>query len=191
MVNAEIYLFGNCRKCFLFVWQEILLLLQLLLQSTTKSWTNHCVSWITNTYIDCICCNFELKILTPKYLEFPLLPHVTTEVAVMQKWGRVAKLEWCLCRLFSIWESWIVSCVCLIIYLVEEPLFILNNMTVYSDVFQRRVCSTFSLLTSHLPALFPVELPLISVPLMGKKCKGEAQGIMNETAGALVTASAS
>lgn len=60
--NAEIYLFGNYRKCFLFVWREILLLLQLLLQSTTKSWTNHCVSWITNTYIDCICCNFELKI---------------------------------------------------------------------------------------------------------------------------------
>lgn len=58
-----------------------------------------------------------------------------------------------------------------------------------SDVLQRRVCPTFSLLTSQLTALFPAELPVISVPLMGRQCKVEARGIMAETAGALVTAS--
>ena len=72
---------------------------------------------------------------------------------------------------------------------MAESLFTQHFITGYSRVCQRRVCSSFSMPTSHLPASFPAESPVISAPLMGKQCEGEARGITTETAGALVTAS--
>lgn len=67
--------------------------------------------------------------------------------------------------------------VCPIIYVVEETLSTQHYITVYSDVSKRRVCSTFSMPTSHLGALFPAEFPVISVPLMGKQCRERHKGL--------------
>lgn len=197
------YLFCNdiqCRKCFLCGGRFIVVAVPQVASRTSlaASLTRHCVTRISNTCMHHICSHLGVNILASEWLKW-ILESVrrlnVTWACNYRLWPQVslfcksnadvAEQQWW-CRLFSIGEM--VFCVCPIIYLVEESLYLALHHCLHWCFLEAWLLHLFH---AHFPSPSPVPsgVPTNQRSFDGEAMQGEAQGIMTETAGALVTAS--